>query len=269
MAKRKISVLIPSRLEVQTVASDLRSTERLMLERAIESICSQTMADRVDLQILAGVDLGSNIPSRLTTNSKVRFVESHSRSQAAALNAAAKYIDGDVVAILEDDDQWHPVFLGYALNMLEQSDFVSSTQLEVSPDNNIIRIFDFPTPSGWVMKRKTWEAVGNFNESYRWHLDNEWLARLAENGATRVHLVEASAPIELNYVDAVRPQLAACLRHGGPNVRLARHSVPWPLVKRLVHPKSGLARIVTDPTLSAESKGEFDLLFRKYGRIPW
>lgn len=267
---RKISVLIPSRLEALSVASDPQLVPpRLMLERAIESIHAQTIADRVDLQIVVGVDVDANIPGHLAANSNIRFVQSHSRSQAAALNAAAKYLNGDVVAILEDDDRWHPRFLGYAVSMLDQSDFVSSTQLEVSPEENVVRINDFPTCSGWAMKRKTWDKVGKFNEKYRWHLDNEWLGRLADSGATRSHLVEATAPVELNYVNDVRPWLGNCLRYGGSNVRFARHELPWPLVKRLVHPKSGMAQIVKDATLSAESKTELELLIRKYDRIPW
>ena len=34
---------------------------------------------------------------------------------------------------------------------------------------------------------------GNFNETFKWHLDNEWLGRLAETKSSRLHLIESNA----------------------------------------------------------------------------
>jgi glycosyltransferase involved in cell wall biosynthesis len=260
-----ISVLIPSRLRPKnSVAS-----AKLLIDNAIESIRWQTVASRIEVQIIIGIDTGASIPPKLAGDSGLGFAQSGGKTQAAALNAAAKLIAGHFVAILEDDDQWHPLFLEYALSALAEADFVSSTQLEIGLDEIAIRINDFPTPSGWLMKRATWDAVGAFNESFRWHLDNEWLGRLAQQPCKRAHLVEATAPINPESARQVRPWLANCLRLGGPSVRLVRHGLPWPLVKRLVHPGSGMQRISVDPNLTIQSQNELKALVQTFGRIPW
>ena len=75
------------------------------------SVRLQTISKEVEFQILVGVDAGSNPPTHLVEQPGIHFAESSGRSQAAALNAAAKLVDGDLVAILEDDDQWEPTFL--------------------------------------------------------------------------------------------------------------------------------------------------------------
>jgi hypothetical protein len=120
------------------------------------------------------------------------------------------------------------------LHALQKVDFVSSTQLEVNENGIIESINDFPTPSGWVMKKHVWESVEIFNEQYRWHLDNEWLGRLAKKGNTRAHLVEATAPVVANKM-VRRPWLQNVILLAGANVRLFRHSDLLPLVKRTVH----------------------------------
>jgi hypothetical protein len=173
------------------------------------------------------------------------------------------------VAILEDDDQWQPQFLEHAISALDSTDFVSSIQLEIGLDEGIIAINDHPTPSGWVMKRKTWQSVSGFNEKFRWHLDSDWLGRLTERNFSRVHLVEATAPINPQIAPQVRPWLANCLRLGGRSLRLVRHDSPWPLVKRLVHAESGTQKLGRNALFSIESQNEKRALAQRYGGIPW
>ena len=62
---------------------------------------SQTISKGVEFQILVGID-AVNPPTHLAVQHGIHFGESRGRSQAAALNAAAKMVDGDLVAILED-----------------------------------------------------------------------------------------------------------------------------------------------------------------------
>jgi hypothetical protein len=62
------------------------------------------------------------------------------------------------------------------------------------------------------MPASTMRAVGEFNEGYRWHLDNEWLGRLAEKKIVRIHLVEATAPVDYQLMAQVRPWLANVIK---------------------------------------------------------
>src|SRR5262245_41602147 len=148
---KSVSVIIPSRL------ATCGGTSGLFLHRAIRSVRSQTIGKLTRLEIIVGLDEGIEIPVEFDGDPDIRFAFSAGRSQASALNAAARLASGEYIAFLEDDDEWRPQFLEVALSALVHAGFVSSTQLEVSEDAKPIRIFEFPTPSGWVMPCKTWE----------------------------------------------------------------------------------------------------------------
>jgi hypothetical protein len=242
---------------------------RLFLERAVQSARGQRGHSH-RLQILIGIDADAEPPPGLANRLGVRFVASAGKSQVAALNAAAAGAEGDFIALLEDDDQWNDGFLYCTFSMLKQDfDFSSSTELEVTPDGKIIQVQEFPTPSGWVMRRSVWDEVGPFNPEYRFHLDNDWLGRLGETQARRVHLVEATTPMDYNVLPLSRPALGMLLERGKPKVELARHDSPWPLVVRNCHPGSGMARIQADPALKERSDEEMARLMTRFGRVPW
>ena len=255
-----LSVVIPSRAQPQQVE---------FLRRSIKSIAEQRARAVVSIEVLVGIDPGDVAPEIGPTDVPVRFVTGKQRIQAAALNAAAAESRGDYIAFIEDDDVWLPDHLLLSVSMLDQhAGFVSGTQLEVDPAGNVIRINDFPTPSGWVMSRATWQTVGPFDETYRYHLDNDWLGRLAKAGIDRIHMVESTAPIDGPAFD-VRPWLANIVLAGGGRVRFARHTLPVPLVTRLIHTGSGVHAIKNDPNIKTKSLAEIARLEAAYGRIPW
>jgi hypothetical protein len=254
-------VIIPSRLQRD-------ATGDFMLRKAVASVFRQSAVSELDINLVIGVDPGATVPAGLDLPS-VRFVEAGAPSQAAALNAAARSLDHSYLAILEDDDEWHTKFLSLAIEALKSADFVSSTQLEVDARGENIAIFDFPTPSGWVMRRAVWERVGPFDDTYRFHLDNEWLGRLGEAGTRRIHLIEATAPIEVARVASLRPDLHRVVTQGGPSSTLMRHHIPVPLVRRAVHPGSGMHTALTDPAAEARYRKESAQLQQQYGRMPW
>lgn len=259
-AAQSLSVVIPSRTQP-------RQAE--FLRRAVQSIKAQTIYSTMTVDIIVGVDRGQSLPAGLADELGLVAVESHAASQAAALNTAIKNVNTDLIAILEDDDRWRPRFLELACWALTHAGFVSSTQLELDENNEVVRINDFPTPSGWLMPLSTMRTVGEFNESYRWHLDNEWLGRLAESKIPRIHLVEATAPVELRHMAGHRPWLANVIKLGGDAIRIARHDVPLPLIQRLVHPQSGISNIQEDSEVRNEAQQEVAALIARFGRIPW
>ncbi|QXX74708.1 glycosyltransferase [Methylovirgula sp. HY1] len=261
-----IAVVIPSRLEAA-------EGDKLFVEQAVEAACTQSIPRGVQLSFFVGIDVDAQVPRSVENHlPRVTFVRSRGRSQAAAINvaAAAAAAQGhDFIALLEDDDRWEPNFLSWALAFLDTSDFVSSNQLEVDAEGRCIRVNDFPTPSGWIMASELWRTVGPFDESFRWHLDNDWLGRLAISQANRVHLVEATAPITIDSCAQVRPWIANVLVHGGPHSAVRRHLSSRPLIRRLVHRGSGMYSIATNPAAAMESQKEYEQLIARYGRIPW
>lgn len=263
-ADRGIAVVIPSRLA--------GGARKLFVEQAIDAASGQAIPRGFRLAFFVGIDLDAQIPSSLGARPDVIFARSNGHSQAAAINAAANAAaarNHDFIALLEDDDQWEPNFLAWALACLETCDFVSSNQLEVDAEERCVRVNDFPTPSGWIMAADLWSKVGPFDESLRWHVDNDWLGRLALSGARRVHLVEATAPINLPSCAQVRPWIANVLTQGGPTSTVRRHLSSRPLVRRTVHQGSGMHQIASNPQAAAESQSEYRQLIARYGRIPW
>ena len=261
----KLLVLVPTRLKRNQAG-------RLFLAQALQSIAGQEFPPHLDvrLEISIGVDPGAVLPDDLTMPPNATVSEAASASQTFALNAAAARFDHDFLAILEDDDQWLPRFLHISLAALQQKelDFVSSTQLQVDESGKIVSIFDFPTPSGWVMRRTVWETVGPFDTSFQYHLDNEWLGRLALRGFRRAHLLEATAPVDVAWM-SVRPWLQKYMKYAGNHATLLRHGDPEPLVRRTVHAGSGMASVRADATAKATSQREYARLVERFGRIPW
>lgn len=271
-----ISILIPSRLKQSP------SADELLIERALRSIEAQTLiaSGRLRPQVVIGADAGATVPESLLARPFIETALSHGRSQAAALNAAAGKICGEYVAILEDDDEWHPRFLEIALERLNAYAFISSNQIEIDANGRTIRIVDYPTPSGWVMKRPVWSAIGNFDESYRWHLDAEWLGRLNERRISRLHLIERSAPQpeeigNITLADRLfRRARGKRLRSGLlrlsaiPNLKLERHDLETPLVTRLAHRESGHTMLKRD-VHRTESDKEKKRMEMRFGYAPW
>ena len=259
---KKLSIIIPTRKN---------SNQITFLRSAIDSIKSQSIANQFDITILISVDMGCtlNIFELDYLRFNIQLIESNGHSQARALNSAIQIVDSDYVAFLEDDDQWMPEYLNNAIGLLENFDFVSSTQLEVNCDDEVIRIFDFPTPSGWIMPLSTLQIVGCFNESYKYHIDNDWLGRLSELKLRRVHLIESTAPLDLEYIAEARPMLINVINASLGFSHLARHSSPYPLVKRLVHKSSGMQKIKNNESLLAISREEWRLLALRFGKLPW
>lgn len=260
MNKQSITIIIPSRDQ---------PLQQLFLERAVASIRAQTVIENFEVTLLVGVDAGKIPEGDLAQRLSLTFVESKGCSQAAALNAAIRLVRTDYVAFLEDDDQWFPLYLEVSMRALSMGAFVSSTQVEYDENGELLRIFDFPTPSGWIMTKSALQSVGEFNEEFRFHMDNEWLGRLCEAKIARLHLVEETAPNAIKFAHQVRPWLANVIGNSGGFTRLARHESPYPLVRRLVHSKSGMAQIETNPVFQEISRDEYARLVKRFGRVPW
>ncbi|AVP98142.1 glycosyltransferase family 2 protein [Ahniella affigens] len=266
MQGARVSVVIPSRLQ----GPSIDPSGSWFVERALNCLREQTaLKQGALLQAIVAVDAGMGQTAQGRLQQRAIIAESGTRSQAAALNAGLSMAGGDYIAFLEDDDLWSPDFLATALAHLQQFDFVSSTQLDMSVEGDVQRISDFPTPSGWIMPRRTFERVGFFDESFRWHLDSDWLGRLGDTGLRRAHLVEATAPLQQHWIEASRPQLAELMEHSNGQVTLCRHASPWPLIVRTVHPNSGMAQIQADPIKGAESQAECEALKKRFGHLPW
>lgn len=254
-----LSIIMPSRTQPRQGA---------FLQAALKSIRAQTVAGRIPLEVLIGIDLGERAPDVLRDEPGVRVVEGYAKSQVAALNAAMRESTGAFIAILEDDDRWHPNHLELMLDLAQQAPFVTANEIEADEAGVSQRFNDYATPSAWLFRRAFWEQVGEFDDAYRYHFDSDWLGRARESGAMRIHVVDASAPLEPEAMERERPYLAEMMRHNAPTIRLAQHELKHPLVIRMRHPLAGMEQIATQAALATQSKGEVERLVARYGRLP-
>jgi glycosyltransferase involved in cell wall biosynthesis len=263
--KQRVSVVVPSRLQVNLASPDLN----LYLDLCLGGIMRQT-AD-VELEMIVGLDQGqlANVPGRFLEKGPIPllFVESDGTGQAKAVNAAAAKATGDVLAFCEDDDLWDPRKLDYQLPALAHADLVTCSQRERTAQGAFVRVNDFPTPSGWVMRRRLWEAVPKtgcsavgFDETFRFHVDTEWLGRARNIGErSRFHLIP----------DDGRPP-TDWLRNVARFSRIGKtDGFTEALVHRTVNPEGGMSRIATDPEARAQSQREHEIMLSRFGSVPW
>ena len=255
--RTRISVVCPSRLDGHGRA-DRRS---YYFERALRSVREQSVSASYDWEIILAVDPGNGRKAEgLLPDGQV--VEGERPGQAAAVNAGVRRASGDLIAMIEDDDVWHGRKIELQLLAMSQQpshdcQFVSTNQFEVDESGNVVRVNDFPTPSGWLMHRALWNLVGPINETYRWHVDSEWLGRLNCTPTPRLHLVERSRPVRRDVLN------------------LARRTQVWetreatPLVRRMVNPNGGMSRIARDRECNRQSREELGRLVHLYGGLPW
>ena len=264
---KKLDVIIPSRNSIN---------QNIFLKNSIGSIINQQLEDDIEIRIMVCMDPNFKKDKVPTSKKlKIQILESDKPSQVHALNTGINKSDADYVSFLEDDDYWQPYFLKTSLKILSKLEkeykygMTSTNQLEINNAKQIIRVNDFPTPSGWLMNSQTLSFVGLFNTSYTLHLDNDWLGRAALMNIPRFHLIEKIAPINFEMCSQVRPWLAKVVKNSKRTCSLKRHEYLIPLVNRLVHSESGMASITKDKTKIDLSLKEINLLLSSYGLIPW
>jgi len=265
--KKKLDIIIPSKNSIH---------QKIFLKNSIGSIINQKIEADIEMRVILCMDPNfnkENVPS--TKKLEIKIIESNKPTQAHALNSGIQKSDADYVSFLEDDDSWHPYFIEISLKNLNQLlskdkfGITSSNELEINFANQIIRVNDFPTPSGWFMNSETLSHVGLFNTNYFLHLDNDWLGKAAQKNVPRFHLIEGLAPINEKYCAQVRPWLATVVKNSKKTCTLKRHKYLTPLVNRLVHSESGMASIAKDKLKKDLSLKEINLLETSYGLVPW
>ena len=258
-------------IDTLTVICPSRSgqNQQVFLQRMIHSVLSQKNNKEMEIEILICLDQDDKLDFCYNLEF-VKVINSRGKSQAAALNAGLEQARGNYIAFLEDDDYWHPEFLSTCSQILQTSNiaFISSNQVEVMADGTIVGVNDFPTPSGWVLSRKRLKTLPFFDETFRWHLDNEYLGQLNNARVERCHLLERYAPHSLAIAARSRVGLVRIAQNSNQNIRLTRHEHEMPLVTKTVHTGSGMYKIANDNQTKAESEAECGRLKQKYSCIP-
>lgn len=107
------------------------------------------------------------------------------------------------------------------------------------------------------MRRETWDKVGPFNESFRFHVDTEWLGRFNRLGLKRVHLLHQTADLSDPWLNNVKAYSDLVLANG----------LQQPLVDRLVNAAGGMGQIASQA--QAQSELEHQQMIAQFGAVPW
>jgi glycosyltransferase involved in cell wall biosynthesis len=257
-----IAVVIPSRL----AGDPMRAAGALYLDRALRSVYAQTRKDLL-AQVVICVDPGmaGAIPARIAEASRegiaVEVVEGTVAGQAAALNAGLRTAKAEWLALLEDDDVWRPNRIAAQWEHAAAYDLVTCSQEEVSEQGQFVRINDFPTPSGWLLRAGD-RNLPSFDESFRWHVDTDMLGQLARANVRRLHL-------------AIDSNAGEWLPHVALHSSIVRQPGP-PLVIRTLNPRGGMGQIARSAKAARQSRLEHEEMSRRYrdlfpstGGLPW
>lgn len=256
-----VSVIIPS-----------LPSRYAMLKEAVDSVRAQKVPG-LEVEIIVALENNSPIPVEVMRD--VEFIGND--NQSVKVNMGVQRARYPMIAILHDDDLWHPQFLSLALAEAVTADFVSSTALQTDEEGETIGIADCPVPSGWLFHKALFERVGGWSEDCRFHPDSEWLGRLGETAnVRRTHLMDSLAPSpririggEWRYNQlASRPLFMTFLQQARPSPKIVRHTLPVPLVNHRQH-GDGIMQRINEPERWMTSQWEYQRLIERFGRIPW
>lgn len=181
-------------MKIPTVAVITRTKNRpQLLDRAIDSVAAQTFTDFIQVIINDGGDKSE--VNRLVKNksqsvqSKLKVIHNNSsHGMEGASNIGIRSVDSKYIAILDDDDTWHPHFLSEVVKKLEETSAEgavvrtlrinekisgeSVTKVDEEPFlpmNNVISLQElmvgnrFPT-NAFTFTRSAYDELGGYDE---------------------------------------------------------------------------------------------------------
>lgn len=186
------------------------------LADAVASVAAQTVLPRE----LIVVDDGSSDDSMSVIDQRslpfpIRMVRQANAGQSSARNHGARLAEGEVIALLDQDDRWYPQHLerllqpfasqpalGFAYGNLDEIDrdgqLVCLGRLDsagsMHPKFSLADLLSadlFIVPSATVIRRDALQAVGGFDEQFSGYEDDDLFIRLFRAGYAHVYVDES------------------------------------------------------------------------------
>lgn len=201
MADPLVSVIVP-----------VHAGERF-LGAALDSIAAQTHP-RVETIV---IDDGSPDRSAEIASARagVRVLRQERGGVAAARNTGAAAARGELLAFLDQDDEWHPAKLARQVATLRERTDVALvlTHMHIILTAGTPRPSWFPSewqdqpqpgyiPSTWLVRRDTFERIGPFDITYEIACDSDWLARFKDAGLAPATVMLPDALVTWRIHDA-------------------------------------------------------------------
>lgn len=174
------------------------------IEQTVQSVLAQSQPVAELIVVDDGsTDGGAERVAGLAGVTLLRHEGGVNKGQAASVNLGLRHATGDVIAILDSDDYWHPQLvekLMTRLNAPDQPDLVYANGSAVN-DNGKLIYWLLPsqhvehndvgrlllncyivTPGLYLARRSLYQRAGEVDESLRAAQDHDMLLRLAEQG---------------------------------------------------------------------------------------
>jgi len=246
-----VSVVIPTR------------SRPALLVRAVKSALSQTVSDLEVIVVLDGPQPDALDALRQVADPRVRICAlPESLGLASALNAGVRAAAGGWIAILDDDDEWLPGKLAAQQETARQSRFrrpIVATRVlarseagervwprrVIDPGEPLAHyLFVRRTPFGGeslvlpsaMMFPRDLAADHPFSDGLRFHVDVDWLLRVAAAPGVGVEFVADPRPLVTWNIDEGRPRIS--------NVLGWRDSLRWAREHRALMTGSSYASFV-------------------------
>ncbi len=219
MTDPAVSVVIPTRERPS------------LLLRAVRSVLAQSVRQFEIVVVLDGADSATETALQTVEDSRLRIEALPApRGPAAARNAGVRAARAELIAFLDDDDEWHPEKLRIQLAELSGRDAltISAGKVVAHRPGRADRVWPTRLPDPGeplgdylLARRGLWwgETLVHtstivaatallrrlpFREDVR-HEDYDWLLRAGDAGAT-VAFVRADEPIATWHIDENRPR---------------------------------------------------------------
>jgi glycosyltransferase involved in cell wall biosynthesis len=184
----RVSVVIPCRNGAATLARQLEALSRQDFDGSFEVI----VADNESSDDTAGVARGWS--DRLP---RLQVVSASPPGINVARNTGVRMASGEIVAFCDADDEADPKWLRQLSQAFEQKADLVGGSLDWGPLNpdlplerrrlqtalqNGLGFLPWPEGCNFAVRREVWEAVGGFDESYRYggdEVDFAWRVQLA------------------------------------------------------------------------------------------
>ena len=187
------------------------------IEQSIKSVLEQTYAN-IEYIIVDGASTDGTLDIIKKYKSNIdTFISEKDTGIYNAMNKGLKLAKGDVIAILNADDYYYPETIESVVNQFESSSadvvYGNMTKLrelnaqeyfkEVEPDISIIeKTMPIFHPATFI-KKKVYDAVGEFNEVYRLSADYDFIYRVYKSGFQFEYLPKSLAVFRIGGVSNV------------------------------------------------------------------
>jgi glycosyltransferase involved in cell wall biosynthesis len=170
------------------------------LGAALASVAAQTHSN---VETIVVDDGSPDDSARIAVDAGARVIRQEQSGVGAARNAGVAAARGELLAFLDQDDEWLPDRLALGVDHLRERpdvDLVMSRIVPILagditrpawlPERWLAEPLDGFVPSTWLVRQLAFQRVGPFDTGYEIACDSDWLARFKDLGLRHLMLDE-------------------------------------------------------------------------------